>query len=38
MKVVIALGLVAFAISTVNSVNLNEIIEEEWSLFKVRTK
>lgn len=35
MKVVIVLGLVAFAISTVTSINLNEVIEEEWNLFKV---
>jgi len=35
MKVVIVLGLVAFAISTVSSINLNEVIEEEWGLFKV---
>lgn len=35
MKVVIILGLMAFAISTVSSINLNEVIEEEWSLFKV---
>lgn len=35
MKIAIALSFVALAISTTSSINLNEIIEEEWSLFKV---
>jgi len=38
MKIVIILGLVALVISTVNSFSFNDVIEEEWSLFKVRTK
>ncbi|KAL5241795.1 hypothetical protein ACI65C_009205 [Semiaphis heraclei] len=38
MKVLIILGLVAFVISTVSSINLNEVIEEEWSLFKIQFK
>jgi len=35
MKVVVVLGLVVFAINSVSSINLNEVIEEEWGLFKV---
>lgn len=38
MKVAFVLGLVAFAISSTNSLNTNdwtEVIEEEWGLFKV---
>ncbi|KAE9543107.1 hypothetical protein AGLY_003018 [Aphis glycines] len=38
MKVAIVLGLVVFAISSVSSINLNEVIEEEWGLFKVQFK
>lgn len=38
MKVAIIFCLAAIAVSHVSSINLSEIIEEEWDLFKVCTK
>lgn len=38
MKVAVIFGLAALAVSTVNAVNLSELIEEEWGLFKVYIK
>ncbi|XP_015379675.1 PREDICTED: cathepsin L1 [Diuraphis noxia] len=38
MKVFIVFGLVALVISSVSSIKLNEVIEEEWSLFKIQFK
>lgn len=35
MKIVFVLGLMALATSSVTSINLTDVIEEEWSLFKV---
>lgn len=38
MKIVFVLGLMALATSSVSSINLTDVIEEEWSLFKVNYK
>lgn len=38
MKIVLLLGLMAVAISTVSSTNMYEVLEEEWDLFKVCIK
>lgn len=38
MKVAIVLGIAAFVVYTASAINISDIIEEEWNLFKVCKK